>query len=136
MSVTLYVSCKKSALPTRQKWQDAIKAAGFDLVLDQFDWRTHAGFLPVSFMGERSGFELWVEDAKPLARDLHVTLPPENDVVVSFVFGGDKSEADAAACASAALARCIGGLYFDEFSDDLLDGETAVNVAQDSITAD
>lgn len=136
MSVTLYVSCKKASLPSRQKWQEAIKSAGFDLVLDNFDWRTHSGFLPVTFNGERSGFELLVEDAKPLARQLQVTLPAANDVVVSFGFGSDKAEGDAAACASASLAQCVGGLYFDEYSDDLLDGETAIHIAQDSIAAD
>ncbi|MFN7020072.1 MAG: hypothetical protein ACK4WH_01930 [Phycisphaerales bacterium] len=136
MSVTLYVSCTKSGLPSRRQWQSAIDAAGFDLVLDEFEWKSQSGFLGATFCGVKTGFELWVEDAKPLARQLHVSLPRDNDVIVSFVFGADKAGGDAAACASAALARCACGLYFDEFSDDLLDGETAVHVAQDSMKAD
>jgi hypothetical protein len=136
MSATLYVSCKKSALPTRAAWQASIKKAGFDLVLDNFEWKTQSGFLPAKYKGEASGFECMVEDARPVAKQLGVKLPEGNDVVVSFVFGSDVSEAQAATAASAALAECVGGKYFDEYSDELLDGATAVNIAQDSIEAD
>jgi hypothetical protein len=136
MSVTLYVSCKKSSLPTREKWQTAIKKAGFDLVLDNFDWRTQSGYLPAKYRGEKSGFECMVEDAKPVARQLGVKLPEDNDVVVSFIFGSDVAESHAATAASAVLAECVGGAYFDEYSDELLDGATAINIAHDSIEAD
>lgn len=136
MSVTLYVSCKKSALPTRDKWQAAIKKAGFDVVLDGFDWQTHRGLLPVAYRGERSGFEMMVEDAKPLAKQLGLKLPDGNDIVVSFEFGSDMDECHSATAASAALAECVGGVYFDEYSDEMLDGAAAVNIARDSIEND
>ncbi|HMN41235.1 MAG TPA: hypothetical protein PKE29_10345 [Phycisphaerales bacterium] len=136
MSATLYVSCKKSSLPTRAQWQAAIKKAGFDLVLGDFDWATQSGYLNAKYKGAKSGFECMVEDAKPVAKQLGVKLPEGNDVVVSFVFGSDVAESHAATAASAALAECVGGAYFDEYSDELLDGATAVNIAQDSIEAD
>ena len=136
MSATLYVSCKKASLPTRDQWQAAIKAAGFDLEIKPFEWRTQSGFMPVKYKKSPTGFEVMVEDAKPVAKQLGITLPVENDVVVSFVFGSDPEECDAATCASAALAQCVGGAYFDEYSDDLLDGETAVSIAHDSLQAD
>lgn len=136
MSVTLYVSCPKSALPTRDRWQAAIEAADFDVVLDDFNWRTHSGFLPASYQGRSSGFEIMVEDARPVARQLGIKLPEGSDVVVSFSFGSDSDESNAATCASAALAKCVGGVYFDEYSDEMLDGDTAVNIARDSLGND
>ena len=136
MSVTLYVSCKKSALPTREAWQAAIKKAGFDLVLDAFEWKSQSGFLGARYKGEKSGFECMVEDAKPVAKQLGVKLPEGNDVVVSFIFGSDVTESHAATAASAVLAECVQGAYFDEYSDELLDGATAINIAHDSIEAD
>ena len=96
MSVTLYVSCKKSALPTREAWQAALKKAGFDLVLDAFEWKSQSGFLGARYKGEKSGFECMVEDAKPVAKQLGVKLPEGNDVVVSFIFGSDVNESHAA----------------------------------------
>jgi len=136
MSVTLYVSCKKSSLPTRAKWQSAIEKAGFDLVLDDFDWPSQSGYLPARYRGEESGFECMVEDARPVAKQLGVKLPESNDVVVSFIFGSDVTESHAATAASAVLAECVGGAYFDEYSDEILDGATAINIAKDSIEAD
>jgi hypothetical protein len=136
MSATLYVSCRKASLPTRDQWQAAIREAGFDLELKPFDWRTQSGFMAVKYKKESTGFELMVEDAKPVARQLGIKLPDGNDVVVSFGFGSDPEECDAATCASAALAKCAGGSYFDEYSDDLLDGDTAVSIAHDSLQAD
>jgi hypothetical protein len=136
MSATLYVSCKKSSLPSRDQWQAAIKAAGFDLELKPFEWRTQSGPLPVVYKKSSTSFEMMVEDAKPVAKQLGIKLPDANDVVVSFVFGSDPEECDAATCASAALAKCVGGSYFDEYSDDLLDGATAVSIAHDSLQAD
>ena len=103
MSATLYVSCKKASLPTRDQWQAAIKAAGFDLEIKPFEWRTQSGFMPVKYKKSPTGFEVMVEDAKPVAKQLGIKLPDENDVVVSFVFGSDPEECDAATCASAAL---------------------------------
>lgn len=137
MSLSLYVSCRKTDLPSWSKWQESISAAGFDLALNQFDWRSHSGgFLPAKFRGRASGFELMLEDAKPVARQLGLKLPAGHDVAVSFTVGTDDEEMAAATCASAALAQCTGGVYFDEFSDELLDGLTAVKVAQDSARAD
>lgn len=136
MSVTHNVSCTKSGLPKRRQWLSAIRSAGSDLPPDEVENKSQSGFLAATFGGVRTGFELWVEDAKPLARRLQLGIPEYEDVSVSFGFGADKPQHDAAACAPAALARCMGGPCFDEFSDDLLDGPTAVHVAQDSIKAD
>ena len=136
MSVTLYVSCKKSSLPTRDQWQAAITKAGFDLVLNPFEWKSQSGFLGAKYKGEKSGFECMAEDAKPVAKQLGMKLPDGNDVVVSFVFGSDVTESHAATAASAVLAQCAQGAYFDEYSDELLDGATAINIAHDSIEAD
>ena len=133
MSATLYVSCRKSALPTREKWQQAIDAAGFDVQLSEFEWRSQQGSLPVKARRRKTAFELWVEDAAPVAKQLGMTLPAGDDIVVSFVFGPEDEEAYAATGASAAFAACVNGSYFDEYSRDLLDGPTAISIAHDSL---
>jgi hypothetical protein len=136
MSASLYVSCQRAVLPTRDAWQAALKAAKFDLLLGEVQWSKQTGFLGAKFRSRPTGFEMIVEDAKPVAKALGIKLPAEHDVVVSFAFGSDMDECHAATAASACLAKCTKGVYFDEYSDEQLDGDTAISIAQDSIEAD
>lgn len=60
MSIDLIVYLRRSAMPTPDQWQQAIRKAGFPVELDtDFDVDTMSGFLPCQFRGVTSGFEYW-----------------------------------------------------------------------------
>jgi len=52
---------RDSTLPTVDEWNEAIKAEGFDLVIDLFDLREDDGYLPATLKGEESGFEWYLK---------------------------------------------------------------------------
>ena len=94
MSVELYVFLESATLPDRDAWQHAINRAGHDLILDQhLQPRKNSGFVPVSYRGGATGFEL---DTGP-SSDLVADMPPEaadfigsgRAICVSFRVGAD-----------------------------------------------
>src|SRR5260221_13372798 len=60
MSAAIQVFLRDASVPTVDDWNAAIKAAGFDLVLDPFNLRTDAGYRPAMLKGEESGFEWYL----------------------------------------------------------------------------
>ena len=64
VSVSVFLSCAR--LPTAHEWQRALDAAGLPLQLDT-DVNLHdfMGFLPVSYRGQASGFEFFLQRDAP-----------------------------------------------------------------------
>ena len=119
MSVELYVFLESATLPDRDAWQHAINRAGHDLILDQhLQPRKNSGFVPVSYRGGATGFEL---DTGP-SSDLVADMPPEaadfigsgRDICVSFRVGADACELIAASIAASVLTELSGGVLYDE----------------------
>lgn len=109
MSMEVDVRFPLICLPTPSTWQDAIRANGFSLEVDQgFDPATPSGFLPARYMGKDTGFEYYCErDGNDFTR-------------VSLRWSGDPREAVSAIIAAACLCQLTGGELFDPQSGDTI----------------
>ena len=122
MSLELHVVLEQGNLPDRTRWQEAIDALSVPLVLDpELRVREDSGFVPCKLGARDSGFELYVEDAAPLAA-AYPTLADAagpRDFAVSFRWGGDLAECACSMAAAAALVSEFGGIaYYPD--DDML----------------
>ena len=120
MSVEIHIFVADSQVPSRDAWQQAIEEAGFPVVLGaSLDLRKDSGFSPVSYNGQASGFELYLDDAESYLESYpHIAEQVwTRDKCVSFRWGGDIAEANAAMSCGAALTRLTGGIYFDTETD-------------------
>jgi hypothetical protein len=79
MGGAIKVFLQESRLPTVEAWNAAIKAAGFDLVLDPADLREEDGYLPATWEGDQSGFEWY------LARVAELEVAPPGDTAPADV---------------------------------------------------
>ena len=137
MSVELYVYLRSSEVPTRDAWQQAIEAAGIDLVLDAgYDVGQDSGFFPAR-MGnydEDTGFEFYLDPigddtSFPEGTDVTEQLA-DRDVMAAFRFSFDLRECVAATYAAAALTQLVNGFFCEEDGDELLDGAQALELAR------
>jgi hypothetical protein len=113
-------------------WNEAIKAEGFDLMLDPFDLRGDDGYRPAIMKGQETGFmwfllkvarledEDWfkgqIGDAD-LRADLDTTAPEDEEV--------------AAKIAGAVLAKLTDGYFYDAEADGPFhQGDAAIDVAR------
>lgn len=132
MSVVLSLHLQDDRLPTLEQWQQALRRASVDIVLDDVgDLRGHAGFLPAAYRGQLSGFE-WYYDAEdsgdapaptllspvaglwPQRRSVPAKPEPSSKCVASFRIGADFKELACAMSAAAVLAELTGGALVDE----------------------
>ena len=130
MGSAIKVFLQKSRLPTVEAWNAAIKAAGFDLVLDPADLREDDGYLPATWEGEDSGFEWYLA---PLA-DLEVAPPGDTtpaDVQALLCFTSQAAEDVVSCVAAAVLAKLTDGFYWDaETEPQMHRGDAAIGAAQ------
>src|SRR4029077_4704527 len=122
MSVDLFVFLRDTDVPTRDSWQDAIKAAGVDLVLDDFDPREHTGYLPVKLDGKPTGFEYYFGSVDEELRQRPEQIG-DRDRVISFVLHSDLTELRAAMWAAAVLTKHASGIFCDPQSDEYAEGD-------------
>lgn len=125
MSYTTEVLVPNGSMPSPDKWADAIRAAGFDLELYRdFEVGAHSGFLPCTYKGLPSGFELFFEAGG----------------AVSFVTHSDMSEAISAAIAAGVLCEMTGGKLIDNGDEPPIEATAAVtwarNTEAECLTAD
>jgi hypothetical protein len=133
MSMELHVLLQDTRVPTVTEWQQAIREAGFDLLLDSsLRLREDTGFSPAVYRGNETGFEF---DLWP-ASDITDTYPDVasriggRDMAANFRWGGDLLECAAAVIAAAALARLTDGVLFDPQEGDLASGDEAIEMAR------
>jgi hypothetical protein len=130
MGSAIKVFLEESRLPTVEAWSAAIKAAGFDLVLDPADLREDDGYLPAMWEGEESGFEWYLA---PVA-DLEVAPPSDTasaDIQASLCFTSQAAEDVVSCVAAAVLAKMTGGFYWDaETEAPMHRGDAAILAAQ------
>jgi hypothetical protein len=69
MGASIQVFLHRSKLPSVEAWNAAIKAAGFDVVLDPFDPSTDDCYRPAFLKGEESGFEWCVVEVATISED-------------------------------------------------------------------
>jgi hypothetical protein len=121
MSQTQTAFIEKSLVPDRSKLEEAVRALGFDLSIDEF-YRPFdcSGFLPCVLEGNQSGFEIDFDSSD----ELLLRFPNLKDAVggrdstISFRWGGDMSECACVMIVAAALAKSFGAVIY--YQDDRL----------------
>lgn len=96
---------KSGSVPTRDRWQEAIDRAGFNLKLDpKFEPRTHVGFVPCKLNGAESGVEMYFDDSTE-SMEAFRDIAGDCDCCISFRWGSSMQECACAMIASFALAN-------------------------------
>jgi hypothetical protein len=122
MSLLQIAFVEKSRVPDRAKLEEAIRALGFDLTIDEF-YRPFdcSGFLPCVLKGKKSGFEIYFESPDEALQSFP-RLKDEigsRDCAISFRWGGNMAECACVIIVSAALAKNFGAVVHYQ-DDDLL----------------
>jgi hypothetical protein len=112
MSFEIRLPVHRSGLPSPAQWNEAIRGANFDLVLEEFDWATPGGFLPARLLGCASGFELWCNPTD----DETVELAPGSDCVVTARLGGRWFELVCSMCSLAVLQSGTDSPLIDDWA--------------------
>jgi hypothetical protein len=86
--------------------------AASGLMLDEFDPRTHTGYVPAKLAGDSTGFELFSGAVSQLS-SIDLSTLSGRDRYLEFVTHSDFSELKAASLAAAAVAKLADGIYFD-----------------------
>jgi hypothetical protein len=124
VSVKLDVYLKDERLPTHAQWQKAIKDAGFALILEEIDTRTHSGFVPARLGDQECGFEydFYPLDVAELEEDAEMV--GNRDGVVRFTtHGGAPADLLAAMLAAGVLTKCFDGVFQDQQSGEFATGD-------------
>ena len=134
MSAAIQVFLRNTNVPVVNEWNSAIKAEGFDLILDWFDLRSDDGYRPATLSGEESGFEWYLS---PVATTEEQPQCPFKahigacDLRAQLVFTSYANEEKAAAIAGAVLAKLTDGYYWDaEMDNRFLQGDEAIAAAR------
>ncbi len=118
MSVDLIVYVKRSAMPTTQRWAEAIREAGFPLELgSDFDLDTATGFRPCKLRGVLSGFEYYSgrlseQDCQDLG------APSGCDFSAMLSTGSDLRECATSLIAASVLCQISNGMLYDPQAGD------------------
>ena len=108
MSLLQTAFIAKGSVPDRAKLEEAVRALGFDLSIDEFyEPFNCSGFLPCVLKGRNSGFEIYF-DSPTEAIENFPHLKEEvgtRDCAITFRWGGDIAECACVLIVSAALAK-------------------------------
>jgi hypothetical protein len=134
MGDAIQVFLKAADIPTVDEWNSAIKAEGFDLILDLFDLRIDDGYRPAMLKGAESGFEWYlspVATAEELPQFPFKAHIGECDFKAVLIFTSYADEDVAASIAGAVLAKLTGGYYWNpETENKFLQGNDALVAAR------
>lgn len=105
-----YAFLQKSAVPTRDQWQAAIDACGFDFQLAaELEPFEDSGFLPCTLYGSDAGFEIYYDGSPELLNEFS-DLAQGCDFCISFRWGGSMAQCASVMIASYALAKTFGAI--------------------------
>jgi hypothetical protein len=129
---------EKSRVPDRAKLEEAVRALGFDLAIDEF-YRPFdcSGFLPCVLKGAKSGFEIYFESPDETLQSFP-RLKEEvgsRDCAITFRWGGDMAECACVLIVSAALAKNFGAVVHYQDDDLLYSAEQLVEEAKGALRA-
>lgn len=115
MSVEMTVFLRSEKLPTLERWSQALREAGFELVLDPSgDPRTQTGFWPATYQGKPAGFEYYRDDLEDVEIDADIAKEiGDRDTSVSFVTHSDVRELASSVIAAYVLCAISDGVFFD-----------------------
>ena len=113
MSLSQTALLDRSRVPDRARLEDAIRALGFDLSIDEF-YRPFdcSGFLPCVLEGRKSGFEIYFDSPEETFRSFPrlKEIAAERDCAITFRWGGDMVECACVLIVSGALASSFGAV--------------------------
>lgn len=139
MSAAIQVFLRDAHIPTVNKWNAAIKAEGFDLILESFGLQSDDGYRPAMLKGEESGFEWCLSPVATAEEQPHFPFKlhiGDCDLRAQLCFTSYADEEKAAAIAGAVLAKMTGGYYWDAETDNrFLQGDAAIAAARKLIQA-
>jgi hypothetical protein len=116
-----YAFLQKTAVPTRDQWQEAIDSCGFDFQLHpELKPFENSGFLPCKLSGADAGFEIYYDCTAELPNEF-AEIARGRDCCIGFRWGGSMAEGASVMIASYALAKCFGAVvsYEGEEPQDL-----------------
>ena len=123
----------KSRVPDRVALEEAVRALGFDLAIDEF-YRPFecSGFLPCVLKGRKSGFEMYFESPEGVLQSFpHFKNEIGNrDCAIGFRWGGDMAECACVLIVSAALAKNFGAVVHYQDDDLIYTAQQLVDEAQ------
>jgi hypothetical protein len=131
----IQVFLRNEKLPSVETGNEAIKAEGFDLVLDPFDPRTEDCFRPAILKGQETGFEWFLLAVAEIQEDQYYQVRnrvEDCDLRADLDAASPADEEVAAKIAGAVLAKITGGFYLDAEGSNLVfrRGDAAVEVAR------
>jgi hypothetical protein len=129
MSAELYVLAKRSQLPSLPEWQGALDQSAFSIKLDpSVNLLDHSGFLPCTYKGAPTGFELSIGSGSGLMESYpELQSRTEHlDAVATFSWGGDINQCVSAVCSAAVLTQLSHGLMYDPQEGQSFDGSQAI----------
>jgi hypothetical protein len=107
-------------LPTVEQWNTAIKAEGFDLVIDPFDLREDDGYRPGLLRDEESGFEWFLGPVAEEYESLSRSELGSSNMEASISYASYADEEIAAVIAAAVLTKITDGYYVNNDQDGVL----------------
>jgi hypothetical protein len=132
MSVNQYVAISSKKLPTATDWESAVEKLGFDIRIDPVDLTKHHGYLPVQFLSQNAGFELFLNQSQDF-EESEVDLS-KYDIVIQFTTFSEQLEGQCAMVCAAGLVTCCDGVYFDENDQVFHDSVELVSIAKEWIS--
>jgi hypothetical protein len=129
----------RGKLPTKPALARAMKALGFPITIPppKDPLEKQSGFLPMRLRGEEAGAEFDVFEGRAaiaeVMDDYGVAVDPSFDRCGSFRWGSNENEMVTAICASAALAKLVGGVVLDCASGELMPVDEAIAWAKEYI---
>jgi hypothetical protein len=127
----------RAAIPSVHQWNDALRAEGFDLVIDPFDLLQEDGYRPAMLCGHEVAFDWLFYKSFDLDEEDAPFISPhigDRDVRTDLD-GKEEGEELAGRIAGAVLAKITNGLYWDREQSTIvvLPGNAAVEVAKKAL---
>jgi hypothetical protein len=116
MSMELYVVLALHSSPTGEAWQNALKEQGVPVEFNALpDPARDTGFVPLTILGQQSGFYFLREDYKELCGHYPAlaSVKLQEAVVYSLGYGGHFLEGASAFYAASVLVARFGGVAFE-----------------------
>src|SRR3954453_22638721 len=135
MSMEIHVFFR-GKLPTKAELARVMKELGFPITIPSKDsLEKQSGFLPMRLRRQEAGAEFDVFEGRANIADIMgdsvSEVDPGFDRCGSFRFGGNENEMVTAICASAALAKLVGGVVLEGESGDLMQVDAAIAWAKE-----
>ncbi|MCV6623240.1 MAG: hypothetical protein OIF51_15975 [Cellvibrionaceae bacterium] len=126
MSMSLFVVLALEMEPKTHELNEVASASGYELSLSEsIEINTHSGFLPVTFEGQETGFELYVFPVSEVPEQLKSAIPVSlhSGNMYQLSFGYKSHEAQAALATAMNMNIKYNGVTIEDQAGTLLSVE-------------